>query len=988
MSRLPRGAWLAGGAISAALAAEMLAATGRPVLAPLLLMAVGAGGGAAVALRRRGVPGAAFCVGLGLVAARAALGAALLATPASAPLPAGSLTWTGAVEAMGTTGGGVQRAVVLVAPDGGAGSVRLYLQLPRYPEVGPGDRVRFEASLEPPPADTAFAAYLDRLGAAGSARTKAVTVLGAGDDPAARLERVRRTLGEWLTRVLPEPQAGLAAGIVVGLRERVARDVASDFTASGLSHIVAISGWNIALVGGAVAALARPLPRRRRSLAVVAVIVGYTVLAGAGASVLRAALMAGMVLLSRELGRPGRATAVLGLAVAALLLAAPEMVGDPGFQLSAAATAGLIAWSSPLTGPLARHLPARTPGWLVEALAISLAAQAATLPIVLLDFGRVSLVAPLANLAAAPLVTPVMAAGLTSLAAGGLAAVGLPHLLTLPVTAIGALLLGVLVALAHLAASLPLASVTLPEPGGHLAAAASGAALLACGTAARRSRAREALRRVVALGSALLGHAQGRPQRGEGRHRSEASRLQRAEGDVQRGPDDLHRGTAWTPRAAMQNARPRALLLGLAIPLAALLTAGLVATGRADGRFHVTVLDVGQGDAILLVGDRGSRVLVDSGPDPDRVLKLLDARLPAWDRRLDLVVLTHPHEDHAGGLALLLARYRIGALAEPGMLGPGPGYRAFRDALVAANRSTRRLAAGDRFRVDSADVQVRWPVPGSVPRQPADGGKAINNVSIVLDIRFGTRRFLLTGDEEEEIDPQLLAGGVADGRPLDLLKVAHHGSRTASTAAFLQALRPRVAVISAGAGNPYGHPAPATLERIRGLGTRTLRTDLDGSVEISSDGGDLRVSATGGRPARARGGLPAATVSALRTPFLCGLATIGAWPSPAAARPRPSSSSSPLRRASWPTAVLWPSWPRSSLPAWPPVASPWTAGSPRLPRCSMTWTSCCPATTTCAPSVTARRAPAGWPSGATPSSGERSPPTPWGASRTTPATAS
>ena len=112
--------------------------------------------------------------------------------------------------------------------------------------------------------------------------------------------------------------------------------------------------------------------------------------------------------------------------------------------------------------------------------------------------------------------------------------------------------------------------------------------------------------------------------------------------------------------------------------------AGLAVAERADRATQLTVLDVGQGDAILLETARGSRMLVDGGPDPDRLLVALDERIPAWDRRLDVVVLTHPHEDHVAGLAALLARYAVGRVFEPGMHGPGPGWQAW-DAELAAD---------------------------------------------------------------------------------------------------------------------------------------------------------------------------------------------------------------------------------------------------------------------------------------------------------------
>jgi len=119
----------------------------------------------------------------------------------------------------------------------------------------------------------------------------------------------------------------------------------------------------------------------------------------------------------------------------------------------------------------------------------------------------------------------------------------------------------------------------------------------------------------------------------------------------------------------------------------------------------------------------------------------------------------------------------------------------------------------------------------------------------VLDLHYGARRIVLAGDVEQQIDPQLLAEGIAaDGRPLDVLKVAHHGSGTATTDAFLEKMQPGVAVVSAGWGNPYGHPSPATIARLKASGAKVFRTDLDGSIDISTNGTDLVANAGGGRP--------------------------------------------------------------------------------------------------------------------------------------------
>ena len=294
-------------------------------------------------------------------------------------------------------------------------------------------------------------------------------------------------------------------------------------------------------------------------------------------------------------------------------------------------------------------------------------------------------------------------------------------------------------------------------------------------------------------------------------------------------------------RLGLRRAHPVAVAGGAS---RCVLLVAVVAVARPDGRLHVTVLDIGQGDSILLEGPNGGRMLIDTGPDPDLELKRLDERIPAWDRRIDLVVLSHPHEDHVGGLWLLLQRYRVGEIVESGMVGRGPGDAAYRRVLAEQGRQTTTVAAGDRLWLDGIELDVEWPLTGTVPAKASDDGKQVNNESVVIDLRYGSRTMVFTGDMEEEVDPQLLARGLADhlGGPIDVLKVAHHGSATATTDALLDVLQPRIAAVSVGTDNPYGHPAPSTLERLRDHGATVYRTDLDGSIEITTDGISLTVT--------------------------------------------------------------------------------------------------------------------------------------------------
>ena len=796
--RVPRSTWLATGAAIAA----GWAWTGQPAIAALvagMLVLTAAAAG-----RRSGVRGAvpllAGGAGAALLALRVLLGPA---APPIPPLPVGSGPWTAVVESVGSPRDGdqVARLALRVEP----GPVRVAATLPAFPAVRAGDTVEVRGRLRPPPDDDGYGEYLRRTGATGSLDATFVAVLA----PAAglSLQPMRDAAGDALRAALPEPEAGLAAGILIGLRERVDRSLAADFATAGASHVVAISGWNIAIVAGLVGAMMRGRSRRIVAIVVGGTILAYVLAAGASPSVVRAAVMAGVVLLARESGRAGRAPAALALAAFAMLVAEPAMIGDAGFRLSVAATAGLLAWGTPLGHWIGGLGGGRIPGWLAEGLGISLAAQAATLPDVLVTFGRLSLVAPAVNLAVVPLVPAAMGAGVLAMAGGVLAMLGLPGAVATIFGLPGWLLLHVIVTVVRVAAAVPFAAIAIPPEAGPAAALLGAALVLATPSIVRRVRARRTSR-----------PGRGPSPAGGAAHPTRPTRRR-------------------LPVPSSPATRALAFLAAIVVTLSTLALADTA--GRTT---RLVMLDVGQGDAILVESRAGGRMLVDGGPDPERLLVELDARVPPWDRRIDLVVLTHPHEDHVAGLVRVLERYRVGRVFEPGMHGSGPGWDAWDEALRRGPpRAT--LAAGARLHLGEVTLTVLWPETG-VPVEPSPTGRGINDTSIILLGEANGRRFMLTGDAEEDVDPRLLARGLPR---LDVLKVAHHGSATATSAALLDATRPDVALVPVGAGNDYGHPAPTTLARLREIGARLYRTDLHGTVVVDLRTDGLAVHASGPR---------------------------------------------------------------------------------------------------------------------------------------------
>ena len=250
----------------------------------------------------------------------------------------------------------------------------------------------------------------------------------------------------------------------------------------------------------------------------------------------------------------------------------------------------------------------------------------------------------------------------------------------------------------------------------------------------------------------------------------------------------------------------------------------------APGALEMHFLDVGQGDSQLILlpapGGRGASVsvLIDGGNPNGLAVAELAKLLPAGSRRIDLVIMTHPQLDHFGGFIEVLATYDVGAFVGTGRTGTSGAYGELQKAILDKQVPYVRVGAGDRIRYRDSALAVLAPTPQQLVSDE------LNDTAIVALLTHGGVRALFTGDigAREEKD---LAGAGANIRA-QVLKVAHHGSRFSSTAAFLEAVQPAVAVIGVGAKNTYGHPTAQTLARLGAVGAQVLRTDVNGTVSM------------------------------------------------------------------------------------------------------------------------------------------------------------
>lgn len=756
-------------------------------------------------------------------------------------------------------------------------------------ELRYGARVRLMTALSRAekfrnPGVSSLTEYLERRGYDATGIVKSPLLIERLDDervflPLAWLYEWRQSLLSEIARRFSGETSGVLQAALLGNRYYLSRDAAERFREAGTFHVLVISGLHISFIGGLALFVMRRLTKRRGWQFIFSALFlwAYTMAVGAESSVVRAALTFTVIALAPVVSRRARPLNALGCAALMLLVWRPRDLFDASFQLTFLSVLLIIIVAWPLMTRLREvgqwrpsqetpH-PARCPRWwrvmaealfwserewqreqarapyscrlfktpwaarlerwrvqrplryAVAALVVSTSVQLGLLPVLVIYFHRLSLASFILNI-----FVGILMAALSLIALLSLLLAQLSVTLAAPFVWLAEQFNWLMTHSIDPFTSLGLAALRLPEYTGWASIVYVlyyVPVLVLC----------VALARWHPLGGVAAG--------------SEGEELI---------------GGRWLLRPAVVTLC--ALLL--------LIVAHPSSANHVDGRLRIDFLDVGQGDAALVTLPDGTTLLVDGGgrrkfnagnatPDEEGGGEFVERDTRGigeavvseylWQRgldRVDYILATHAHADHINGLSDVARNFRVRAALIARAPSDDPEFARF--AAIAANNNVplHLLARGDRLRFGAVEADVLWPAraddaaAASVTAAASGASSASgNNDSLVLSLRFGDRRFLLTGDIEKEAEAALLS--MTEELRADVVKVAHHGSRTSSTDAFVKATRPAVAVISVGLASVFGHPHVEVVERWRASGAEVLTTGRSGTITISTDGKDLRI---------------------------------------------------------------------------------------------------------------------------------------------------
>ncbi|MEM9773480.1 MAG: DNA internalization-related competence protein ComEC/Rec2 [Chloroflexota bacterium] len=667
------------------------------------------------------------------------------------------------------------------------GSVRdvtgdVLIRTPRFPEIPYGTRLTVKGKLETPFEDAEFSYrdYLNRQGMYGVMPFPRVldSAAGHGNSVYAWLFSVKAHIQNKIAQIVVSPESGLLSGILLGIDHTMPPDIDEAFRTVGITHIVVISGFNIALLSSIFLTVFTPIFGRWYAVyPTLFAIVLFTLLVGADASVVRAAIMgSAYVLSSRWLGRRNASVPILFGAGLFLTMLNPNALWDIGFQLSFAATLSLMLFATPVMEAVRVWLTGRFPAdmvrWIMnvigDAVLVTVAAQILTLPLIMFYFNQLSLISLLANALVLPVQPMIMIWG------------GLATLVGFIWPILGQLLgwvvwvpLWFTIQTAQQLAQVPFAAVTVPF--GLNAFIATYTIIFAAYWFGQKE---------VEFRKEMIGKL----TQNIGRRAAITTSLV---GTIL--------GWQWT-------------------------------TSQPDGLLHITYFDVGQGDATLIQTPTGRQILVDGGYYPTQMNRHLGQSMPLGDRHIDVLIATHPDADHVTGLPELFDRYTFSQLlvAYPKADGEGP----YAELLARAEAAGTELLVPQIGEVLTIDDGVFLEIihPGSVLSE-----ESRNDNSLSFRLVYGDTRALFTGDAEEVAERQMMQNG-KNQLNAQIYKAGHHGARNASSPGFLEVVQPELVIVSAGENNRFGHPHPEVLHRASEQGAIVLRTDEVGTIEVISDG--------------------------------------------------------------------------------------------------------------------------------------------------------
>ncbi len=668
------------------------------------------------------------------------------------------------------------------------------LFVPRYPSYDYGDVLLVTGGLETPPQlnDFDYKGYLAHQGIYSTMLYPEIEILepGKGFKPLEWVYSLRNRLSQTLAEVLPEPQASLAQGITLGIRGNIPSSLRTDFSHTGTAHLLAISGLHLTIIAGILLSIGMWLFGKKHYTYIwlaLGIIWLYALLTGMHPPVVRGAIMASIFLTAELLGRQRSAFTALAFAAAIMIGISPQILWTASFQMSFVAMAGLIFLAPPFRA-IGRKAVSATLGEdgavvsianiVTDSFSVTLGAIIAVWPLVAHYFGIVSLVAPLATLLALPALPGII---ITGALAGGLGLIILP--IAQVIAWLAWLFLSYMLLVVNVFAALPLSSIELSSVDTILI----WVYYLALATAIWLNSNRKKL------------------------------------------TNPMPKAADFVSRLPKKWIIPPLLVVAILVSVAA--------ATMPDDNLHISFLDVGQGDAILI--QKGNQqVLVDGGPSPQAISLGLGSKMPFWDRTIDLVILTHPSADHVTGLVEVLQRYEVKQVLYPDLDFESDIYKEWLRVIEEKDIEHTLAQAGQQIDLgEGVVIKVLNPQTPLLTGTDSD----IDNNGVVLHISMGEMSFLLTADTMWEAEWELIAQRV-DLRSI-VLKVGHHGSDTSTSLEFLAVVDPQLAVISVGAENRFGHPSDEVITRLEErIGSENIyRTDDQGTIEFITDGERLWV---------------------------------------------------------------------------------------------------------------------------------------------------